>query len=325
MLKVKDLKMHFPVYGGIVRRQVASVFAVDGVDLNVQPGETLGLVGESGCGKSTLGRAILQLYKNTAGSVNFDGKELTQMSVTDLREVRKDIQVILQDPGESLNSRHTVGRIIEEPLEIHNIGTSSKERKEKVISLLKKVGLQADAYHRYPHEFSGGQRQRISIARAIALEPKLIICDEAVSALDVSIQSQVLNLLMDLQKDMNLAYIFISHDLSVVRHVSDRIAVMYLGKIVESANTDELFNEPRHPYTQALISAIPQANPARKRTIKALQGDVPSPLNPPDGCHFHTRCPHASDICKSQRPVLESCGSNHQASCLRLSELENLN
>ena len=325
MLKVKDLKMHFPVYGGILRRQVASVFAVDGVDLNVQPGETLGLVGESGCGKSTLGRAILQLYKNTAGSVNFDGKELTQMSVTDLREVRKDIQVILQDPGESLNSRHTVGRIIEEPLEIHNIGTSSKERKEKVISLLKKVGLQADAYHRYPHEFSGGQRQRISIARAIALEPKLIICDEAVSALDVSIQSQVLNLLMDLQKDMNLAYIFISHDLSVVRHVSDRIAVMYLGKIVESANTDELFNVPRHPYTQALISAIPQANPARKRTIKALQGDVPSPLNPPDGCHFHTRCPHASDICKSQRPVLEGCGSNHQASCLRLSELENLN
>jgi len=324
MLEVKDLKMHFPVYGGILRRQIASVFAVDGVDLNVQPGETLGLVGESGCGKSTLGRAILQLYKNTAGSVNFDGKELTQMSVTDLREVRKDIQVILQDPGESLNSRHTVGRIIEEPLEIHNIGKSSKDRKNRVISLLEKVGLQEDAYHRYPHEFSGGQRQRISIARAIALEPKLIICDEAVSALDVSIQSQVLNLLMDLQKDMNLAYIFISHDLSVVRHVSDRIAVMYLGKIVESANTDELFSNPRHPYTQALISAIPQADPTRKRTVQALQGEVPSPLNPPEGCHFHTRCPHATDLCKKQRPMLKNCSESHQAACLRLDELQDL-
>ena len=200
MLKVKDLKMHFPVYGGILRRQVASVFAVDGVDLNVQLGETLGLVGESGCGKSTLGRAILQLYKNTAGSVNFDGKELTQMSVTDLREVRKDIQVILQDPGESLNSRHTVGRIIEEPLEIHNIGTSSKERKEKVISLLKKVGLQADAYHRYPHEFSGGQRQRIAIARALVLKPRLIVLDEPTSALVMSVQAQIIDLLRDLQQ-----------------------------------------------------------------------------------------------------------------------------
>ena len=318
MLDVKNLKMHFPVYGGILRRQVASVFAVDGVDIRVQAGETLGLVGESGCGKSTLGRAILQLYKNTAGSVNFDGKELTDMSVTQLRDVRKDLQVILQDPGESLNSRHTVGRIIEEPLEIHNIGKDAKERKQRVLQLLDKVGLQEDAYHRYPHEFSGGQRQRISIARAIALEPKLIICDEAVSALDVSIQSQVLNLLMDLQKEMNLAYIFISHDLSVVRHVSDRIAVMYLGKIVESAQTDDLFENPRHPYTQALISSIPQADPNRKKTAKALQGDVPSPLTPPSGCHFHTRCPHATEKCKSQRPKLinySSSENEHLVSC----------
>ncbi|MDD7985429.1 ATP-binding cassette domain-containing protein [Lentisphaera marina] len=265
MLNVQNLKMHFPVFGGLLRRQVAKVFAVDDVSLKVEPGETLGLVGESGCGKSTLGRAILQLYKPTGGSVQFLGKELTELSKSQMRDARKDIQVILQDPGESLNSRHTVGRIIEEPLEIHGIGKTAKDRKERAIELLKKVGLQEDSYNRYPHEFSGGQRQRISIARAIALEPKLIICDEAVSALDVSIQSQILNLLMDLQKEMNLAYIFISHDLSVVRHVSDRIAVMYLGKIVEITDTDTLYSDALHPYTQALMSAIPMPDPRRKK------------------------------------------------------------
>jgi peptide/nickel transport system ATP-binding protein len=318
MLKVQNLKMHFPVYGGLLRRQVASVFAVDGIDLHVQAGETLGLVGESGCGKSTLGRAILQLYKPTDGSVQFLGKELTQLSSKQMREARKDIQVILQDPGESLNSRHTVGRIIEEPLEIHGIGKTAQERKERAIELLKKVGLQEDSYNRYPHEFSGGQRQRISIARAIALEPKLIICDEAVSALDVSIQSQILNLLMDLQKEMNLAYIFISHDLSVVRHVSDRIAVMYLGKIVEVTDTDTLYSKALHPYTQALMSAIPIPDPRRKKSAQILQGDVPSPLNPPKGCHFHTRCPHASEKCKQQAPSLSNYTKNdaeHLVSC----------
>ncbi|WDE95696.1 dipeptide ABC transporter ATP-binding protein [Lentisphaera profundi] len=323
MLKVNDLQMHFPVYGGLLRRQVAKVFAVDKVDLSVAPGETLGLVGESGCGKSTLGRAILQLYKPTAGSVKFQDKELTQLSKSEMREVRKDIQIILQDPGESLNSRHTVGRIIEEPLIIHKIGKNAAERKKQVLELLQKVGLQEDSYHRYPHEFSGGQRQRISIARAIALKPKLIICDEAVSALDVSIQSQILNLLMDLQKEMNLAYIFISHDLSVVRHVSDRIAVMYLGKIVELTDTDALYNKSLHPYTQALISAIPQPDPRRKKTSITLQGDVPSPLNPPSGCHFHTRCPLATDLCKTQVPELKQYSTSeksHQASCHLISE-----
>ncbi|MCH2207296.1 MAG: ATP-binding cassette domain-containing protein [Lentisphaerales bacterium] len=283
LLEVHDLKMYFPVYGGILKRQIAKVHAVDGVSLKVEEGETLGLVGESGCGKSTLGRAILKLYKPTSGRVVFQGKELTQASNAEMREVRKDLQVIFQDPYESLNSRHTIGKIIEEPMMIHGIG-DSKSREEKVLQLLDKVGLQKSAYDRYPHEFSGGQRQRIGIARAIALEPKLIICDEPVSALDVSIQSQVMNLLIDLQKEMGLAYIFIAHDLAVVRHISDKVAVMYLGKIVEYTDADTIYTNPIHPYTKALISAIPVADPTAKKERIILKGDIPSPIDLPKSC-----------------------------------------
>lgn len=288
LLEIKNLKKHFPVYGGVFKRKIASVHAVDGVSLSVQPGETLGLVGESGCGKSTLGRTILKLYEPTEGTINFNGRDITKYSTSSMRPIRRDLQVIFQDPYESLNSRHTIGKIIEEPMLIHGIG-SSATRKQKAIALLEKVGLQESAYYRYPHEFSGGQRQRIGIARAISLEPKLIICDEPVSALDVSIQSQVMNLLMDLQKEMGLAYVFIAHDLAVVRHISDKVAVMYLGKIVEYTDSDTIYRNPMHPYTQALISAIPEADPTKKKERIILQGDVPSPINPPIGCRFGPR------------------------------------
>jgi peptide/nickel transport system ATP-binding protein len=309
LLKVKDLKMHYPIRGGVMFRQVATNFAVDGVSFEINKGETLGIVGESGCGKSTVAKAILRLYEPTSGEIEFDGKDIRNMSRGDLREIRQDMQIIFQDPMESLNSRHTVGTILEEPYVIHGIGTRAEQRKW-VAELLDKVGLQSDAVNRFPHEFSGGQRQRIGIARAIALNPKLLICDEPVSALDVSIQSQILNLLVDLQRELDLTLLFIAHDLAVVKHVSDRIAVMYLGKIVEMNDSEQLYNKPIHPYTQALLSSIPVPDPQIKKKHDVLTGEVPSPINPPDGCHFHARCPYAQEKCSVERPELKSVKDN---------------
>ena len=325
LLTVKNLTMHFPVRGGVFRRQIARVHAVEDVSLSIPAGETVGLVGESGCGKTTVGRSILRLYEPTAGEITFDGRDLGKMGRAELRVLRRDMQMIFQDPFESLNSRHTIGNILEEPFVIHGIG-SPAERKPAVVRLLDRVGIAAKAVTRYPHEFSGGQRQRIGIARAIALNPKLIICDEPVSALDVSIQAQILNLLLELQQEMQLTYLFIAHDLAVVKHISDRIAVMYLGRIVEYAEADELYANPVHPYTQALIAAIPVPDPERKRERAALAGEVPSPINPPSGCVFHTRCPHARDSCQMTVPGLVSApgteGSAHLQACLRAEELQ---
>ncbi|MBT3202973.1 MAG: dipeptide ABC transporter ATP-binding protein [Gammaproteobacteria bacterium] len=316
LLKVEDLKMHFPVHGGILYRQIATVFAVDGVNFSIEPGKTLGLVGESGCGKSTIGRALLRLYEPTAGKVSFEGQDITHLQGESLRNLRLDMQMIFQDPFESLNPRHTIGDIIEEPFVIHKLGNSA-ERKQEVLKLLDRVGMPADAVHKYPHEFSGGQRQRIGIARAIALKPKLIICDEPVSALDVSIQSQILNLLLELQQEMGMAYLFVAHDLSVIKHVSDQIAVMYLGRIVEIADSESLYQNPMHPYTQALISSIPVPDPLQRKNFIPLQGEVPSPLNPPPHCHFVERCPYAEQICSTETPVLtqKDTSENHQVAC----------
>ncbi len=291
LLRVENLKMHFPVKGGIFLRAVAACKAVDGVSLFINQGETLGLVGESGCGKSTLGKSIVRLLKPTDGSIHFDGHDITDMPRRDLLPLRRDMQMIFQDPAESLNARHTVGSILEEPFIIHKIG-SREERKKKVEDLLEKVGLSKSAVQKYPFEFSGGQRQRIGIARAISLNPKLVVCDEPVSALDVSVQSQVLNLMMDLQRDLELSYLFIAHDLAVVRHVSDRVAIMYLGKLVEVADADTIYERPRHAYTKALIDAIPIPDPKADREEKFLEGDVPSPINPPEGCAFGHRVNH---------------------------------
>ena len=288
ILAAKDLKMHFPVKGGVFRRAVAACKAVDGVSLLIEQGETLGLVGESGCGKSTLGKTIARLYEPTAGSIYFEGINLATLSRGQLKPFRREIQMIFQDPYESLNPRHTIGTIVEEPFIIHRMGTH-EERRQWVADLLRKVGLNESAAQRYPFEFSGGQRQRIGIARALALKPKLLICDEPVSALDVSIQSQVLNLLMELQREMGLSYLFISHDLAVVKHISDRIAVMYLGRIVELAPSEEIYSNPIHPYTKALISAIPVADPIHEPDRIILEGDVPSPIDPPNGCRFCSR------------------------------------
>ncbi len=288
ILAIKDLKMHFPVKGGVFRRAVAACKAVDGVSLLIEQGETLGLVGESGCGKSTLGKTIARLYEPTAGSIHFEGTNLAPLSRGQLKAFRREIQMIFQDPYESLNPRLTIGAIVEEPFIIHGMGTR-EERRQWVADLLRKVGLNESAAQRYPFEFSGGQRQRIGIARALALKPKLLICDEPVSALDVSIQSQVLNLLMELQREMGLSYLFISHDLAVVKHISDRIAVMYLGRIVELAPSEEIYSNPIHPYTKALISAIPVADPMHEPDRIILEGDVPSPIDPPDGCRFAPR------------------------------------
>jgi oligopeptide/dipeptide ABC transporter ATP-binding protein len=316
LLEVRNLKMHFPIHGGVLFRRVATVYAVDGVSLTVKPGETVGLVGESGCGKSTLGKAIIRLYDPTAGEVLFEGKDLAHMGRKELREARKDIQFIFQDPYESLNQTHTVGFIVEEPFRIHGVGTPEWRRQEAK-KLLKKVGLPESAYERFPHEFSGGQRQRVGIARAIALKPKLVICDEPVSALDVSIQSQVLNLLMDLQNEMDLTYIFIAHDLAVVRHVSDRVAVMYLGKVVEFTDADTIYNKPLHPYTQALLEAIPVPDPTHRiENRRVLEGDVPSPRNPPSGCSFRTRCPFATDRCAQEDPALSDAPSSKEGAHL---------
>lgn len=318
LLDVRDLKMHFPITRGIIfQRQVGAIKAVDGIDFTMYKGETLGLVGESGCGKSTTGRAILQLYRPTHGEVFFEGVDITKSKGEDLRKMRRRMQMIFQDPYASLNPRMTVGSIIGEPLEVHNIGSNKKERQERVQELLKTVGLNPYFVNRYPHEFSGGQRQRIGVARALAVNPAFIVCDEPISALDVSIQAQIINLLEDLQDELGLTYLFIAHDLSVVRHISDRIAVMYLGKIVELADRDELYENPMHPYTQALLSAVPIPDPAietqRKRII--LEGDVPSPANPPKGCNFSTRCPRVMDICKTEDPPFKEYKPNHFAAC----------
>lgn len=303
LLEVNDLKMHFPVREGLFLRASKFNRAVDGVNLHVAPGETLGLVGESGCGKSTLGRCITRLYQPTGGEIRFQDQDISHMRNRDLLPLRRDIQMIFQDPLESLNARHTVGEILEEPLIIHKMG-NRQARQKRVAQLLNQVGLPARSVTRYPFEFSGGQRQRIGIARAIALKPSLIVCDEPVSALDVSIQSQILNLLVELQQELNLAYLFIAHDLAVVKHISDRIAIMYLGRIVESGPGEALYRNPQHPYTQSLISAIPVPDPHQKSQRILLKGDVPSPINPPSGCRFHTRCPRATRICKEQEPVL---------------------
>ena len=325
LLRVEGLKKHFPIRSGVFKRQTGVVRAVDGVDLSLQAGQTLGLVGESGCGKTTVGRCIVRLYKPTAGSVTFQGRDLAALKGSELRKVRRDIQMIFQDPYESLNSRHTVGTLLEEPFAIHHIGTPG-ERRKKVIDLLERVGLPQRAALRFPHEFSGGQRQRIGIARSIALNPQLIICDEPVSALDVSIQAQVVNLLLRLQKELGLAYLFIAHDLAVIKHISDWVAVMYLGKIVEYARAEEIYRRPVHPYTQALIAAIPVADPERASDRIVLAGEVPSPIHPPSGCHFHPRCPFVADVCRKERPALQpapdSADPSHLQACLRAHEID---
>ncbi len=315
LLEVNDLKMHFPVKEGIFMKSQRFNKAVDGVSFDIKPGETLGLVGESGCGKSTLGRCVVDLYKPTAGQIKFEGRDVGSLDKEEKFAFRRNIQMIFQDPMESLNSRHTVGDIIEEPLIIHNMGDANW-RKKRVRELLEIVGLPARSVTRYPFEFSGGQRQRIGIARAIALNPKLIVCDEAVSALDVSIQSQILNLLVDLQREFNLSYLFIAHDLAVVKHISDRIAIMYLGRVVEVGTAEEIYAENKHPYTRSLLSAIPIPDPHRKPDRIVLQGDVPSPINPPGGCTFHPRCRHCEVQCKSEVPQLRALGDNgHRISC----------
>ena len=318
LLQTKDLKMHFPIRAGLLQRTVGHVKAVDGVDLSVRRGETLGLVGESGCGKSTLARLILRLLEPTEGEVFFDGENILGYDRKRMLGVRRNMQIVFQDPYASLNPRMTVGAIVSEPLKTHDVGGSSTDRKKRVQELLEVVGLSPEHYNRYPHEFSGGQRQRIGVARAIALNPRLIICDEPVSALDVSIQAQVINLLEDLQKEFDLTYVFIAHDLSVVKHISDRVAVMYLGKIVEIADRNTLYDEPRHPYTVSLLSAIPVPDPhkERERQRVVLSGDVPSPANPPQGCSFHTRCPRAQDHCTNNEPALETQEKvGHGAAC----------
>jgi len=316
LLKIDGLKMHFPIFRGIIRRQVGAVHAVDGVSFDVRRGETLGLVGESGCGKSTTGRSILQLYKPTAGTVMFEGANLISLKTEEMRLMRRKMQMIFQDPYASLNPRMTVGEIVGEPLVVHNIARG-REVDERVAHLLEIVKLNPSFSSRYPHEFSGGQRQRIGVARALALQPSFIVCDEPISALDVSIQAQVVNLLEELQEQFNLTYLFIAHDLSMVRHISNRIAVMYLGVIVELADRDALYDTPLHPYSQALLSAVPIPDPfaesKHKRVI--LQGDVPSPVNPPSGCRFRTRCPIAEKACAESRPEFRELKPGHFVAC----------
>lgn len=314
IIDVKQLKKHFPIEGGLFKRQVGSIKAVDGVSFKVNKGETLGLVGESGCGKSTTGRMLMRLIEPTEGQILFEDREITTLSNKDMRNLRKDIQMIFQDPYASLNPRHTVERIIEEPLIVHKLG-NREERKARVRELLEIVGLSSYHAKRYPHQFSGGQRQRIGIAKALAVNPKLIIADEPVSALDVSIQAQVLNLLEDLQKKLDLTFIFIAHDLGVVRHICNRVAVMYLGRIVEMADTEVLYETPKHPYTKALLSAVPVADPEFVQERIILSGDVPSPANPPKGCPFHTRCSEVMDVCKSVVPEFRAIAQGHYTAC----------
>ncbi len=315
LLEVRNLTKYYPVTRGFIfQRQVGAVKAVDGVSFVIRRGETLGLVGESGCGKTTLGRVILRLQEPTAGETIFEGRDVFKLSKEEMRRLRRDMQIIFQDPYSSLNPRMTVGDIIGEPLEIHRLARG-REKVRRVQELLEVVGLSPYHANRYPHEFSGGQRQRIGIARALAVHPKLIIADEPVSALDVSIQAQILNLLQELQREFGLTYLFIAHDLSVVKHISDRIAVMYLGRIVELADADELFSNPQHPYTEALLSAVPIPNPELRRERIILPGDVPSPVNPPSGCRFHTRCLYAQPSCRVEEPAFEDIGNGHFVAC----------
>lgn len=313
-LKVKNLVKHYPIRGGVFLKEIASVKAVDGVNLVIHQGETVGLVGESGCGKTTLGRALLRLEEPTAGGVYFKGDNILEYPPHQVRGLRKKMQIVFQDPFSSLNPRKTVAHIVGEPLLIHGV-RSRRKREGRVLKLIETVGLRREHMRRYPHQFSGGQRQRIGVARALALNPELIVCDEAVSALDVSIQAQVLNLLKDLQDEFGLTYLFISHDLSVVEHISDRVAVMYLGKIVETASSQKLYRQPLHPYTQALLSASPLPDPTVKRERVILKGDVPSPIDPPPGCRFHTRCLYVQDICRKDDPPFETVAKDHLAAC----------
>ena len=315
ILSVTDLKKHFPVRVGVLfKRTIGQVKAVDGVSFDLMPGETLGVVGESGCGKSTLAQVLMRLEEPTSGTATFEGRDIFAMRGNELRKLRREIQIVLQDPYTSLNPRMTVGDIVGEPLSTHGIA-SGRDKAERVAKLFDRVGLTRAQMQNYPHQFSGGQRQRIGIARALALNPKLIVCDEPVSALDVSIQAQVINLLMDLQRELKLSYLFISHNLAVVEHISHRIAVMYLGKIVEYADRATVFTKPGHPYTEALLAAIPVPDPKVRRKAKALQGDVPSPVNPPSGCAFHTRCPYVVDRCKAETPLLREISPRQFVAC----------
>ena len=314
VLEVTDLKKHFPVKKGVLRRTVGQVYAVDGISFAIGVGETLGLVGESGCGKTTAGRAVLRLIEPTGGSIEVDGTDITHLSKSDLRPYRRQMQIIFQDPFSSLNPRMAAGDIVGEPLLVHGVA-NRRERQDQVAALFARVGLRPAQMTNYPHQFSGGQRQRIGIARALALGPKLIVGDEPVSALDVSIQAQVINLLQDLQRERQLSYLFISHNLAVVEHISHHIAVMYLGRIVEYADTRSIFTRAQHPYTEALLSAVPVPDPAIRRQKRVLQGDVPSPVKPPSGCHFHTRCPYAVPRCKIESPPLREIAPGHHVSC----------
>ena len=315
LLEVIDLVKQYPVRSGLLRRKAGTVHAVDGVSFSLRTGETLGLVGESGCGKSTVARSVLRLVEPTGGSIRLDGNDITHLSKAEMRPHRRSMQIVFQDPFASLNPRMTAGDIVGEPLSVHGLATG-REKQERVAKLFAQVGLRPDQLRNFPHQFSGGQRQRICIARALALGPRLIVCDEPVSALDVSIQAQVINLLIDLQREHGLSYLFIAHDLAVVAHISHRVAVMYLGRIVEIADKTELFKNPRHPYTQALLASVPVANPKLKRLTPLVDGDVPSPVNPPSGCAFHTRCRYAIDRCRSERPQLRDAGDGHQVACL---------
>jgi len=314
LIEVTDLKKHFPIRKGILGRTVGNVLAVDGISFSIGEGETLGLVGESGCGKTTVARTVLRLIEPTSGQIKVRGQEISGLSKSELRPLRRQMQIVFQDPFSSLNPRIRVGKIVAEPLKVHGVG-DKREREERVAQLFKRVGLRPEQINNYPHQFSGGQRQRVSIARALALDPGFIVADEPVSALDVSIQAQVINLLMDLQRELGLSYLFVSHNLAVVEHISHRVAVMYLGRIVEYADKASLFANPLHPYTEALLAAVPLPDPSLSRTKHRVTGDVPSPINPPSGCHFHPRCPIAEARCQVERPALREVAPGHQVSC----------